>query len=110
MLLILTSLCKSDLKDMIVTLNRVIMEDLYIQTYIFVARYITIISPLLRLDMTGCSSSSIKGMITIYLNTYLAKGYHCYILLKMAQLVEHRGITTNHANMELTQPRRLRQQ
>ena len=28
----------------------------------------------------------------------------------MAQLVEHRGITTNHAKMELTQPRRLRQQ
>ena len=28
----------------------------------------------------------------------------------MAQLVEHRGITTNHANMEFMQPRRLRQQ
>ena len=40
MLLILTSLCKSDLKDMMFTLNRVILEDLYIQTYIFVATYI----------------------------------------------------------------------
>ena len=81
MLLTLTSLCKTDLKDMIITLNRVILEDLYIQTYIFVAGYITIISPLLCLDMTGCSSSSIKRMITTYLNTYIAKGYYCYFLL-----------------------------
>ena len=67
-------------------------------------------SPLLCLDMAGCSSSLIKRIITIYLNTYIANGYYCYFLLQMAQVVEHRGITTNHANMELTQPRRLRQQ
>ena len=79
--LILTSLCKSDRKDIMVTLNWVILEDLYIQTYIFVARYITIMSPLLCLDTTGCSSSSIKRMITIYLNTYIAKGYYCYFVV-----------------------------
>ena len=78
--LTLTSLCKSDRKDIIVTLNWVILEDCIVKQ-IFVAMYITIISPFLRLDMTDFSSSSIKRMITIYFNTYIAKGYYCYILL-----------------------------